>query len=187
LNNSSLPVSLISFRAACQNEVTTLYWATASETNNDYFTLERSVDGNNFEFVFKVSGAANSNDINTYTVTDDPLSEVVYYRLTQTDFDGTTKVLKTIASTCNNAGLLKPLLINNCEEGFIEIQFNSIVARGYSLTVHDVSGRNVYQQSLKADEMKASFIIPVDTWGVGVYSYTLFDGKDAVSEKFVIE
>ncbi|PKP03698.1 MAG: hypothetical protein CVU11_07480 [Bacteroidetes bacterium HGW-Bacteroidetes-6] len=187
INGSTLPVSLLSFRSACQQGITTLYWSTASETNNDYFTLERSFDGKHFDFLFQAQGAGNSNDIHAYTVTDEQYDDVVYYRLSQTDFDGSTHVLKTIASSCNSANKMKPIVMNNCTDGFMQIQFNSIVATNYFLTVIDASGRVVYQQSMSASETTSSFIIPVDAWAKGVYSFILKDGMNTVTDKFFIE
>lgn len=187
LNSSTLPVSLISFRSVCQQGITTLYWATASETNNDYFTLERSFDGREFEFLFSVPGAANSNDIHTYTVTDEQYDEVVYYRLSQTDFDGSTRVLKTIASSCNSTNTMKPIVMNNCTDGFMQIQFNSVNSSTYALTVFDANGRLVFQQSMNAAETVSNFIVPVETWSKGVYTFILKDALNSVTDKFFIE
>jgi len=66
-----------------------LDWRTASEINNDYFTIERSVDGVNFEIIDIINGAGNSNNILHYeTIDSNPLEGVSYYRLKQTDYDG---------------------------------------------------------------------------------------------------
>ena len=85
-----LPIKLISFDAKrnTNNEVN-LKWITATETNNDYFTIERSSDGRNFEKILTQHGAGNSNQPITYNATDRyPLSGTSYYRLKQTDYDG---------------------------------------------------------------------------------------------------
>jgi hypothetical protein len=86
---TTLPVKLISFNATLANEKVNCTWETASETNNDYFTLERSKDGNSFEIVGNVKGQGNSNSNIRYSYTDiNPFSGISYYRLLQTDFDG---------------------------------------------------------------------------------------------------
>lgn len=186
-NATSLPVSLINFRASCQGSETTLYWATATELNNDYFTIERSYDGKSFEKIFTVPGAANSNDINTYSINDAEFKNAVYYRLSQTDFDGTCKILKTIFSDCNNSFQMNPVLMNNCSEGFVQVQFNSIVEKSYLITVIDVNGKLVYQQVIKATDGISSFIVPVDNWSKGVYTYSLKDDVSVIGDKFFIE
>lgn len=68
-----------------------LLWSTASETNNDYFSIERSYNGKEFEEIAQVKGAGNSAKINHYKYFDAlnlGLTKDVYYRIKQTDFDG---------------------------------------------------------------------------------------------------
>ena len=86
----TLPIELIDFSAERANADVLLDWATASEINNDYFTLERSSDAINFEPIGTVVGAGNSNVQLNYNYID-PVGEanrIIYYRLKQTDFDG---------------------------------------------------------------------------------------------------
>lgn len=93
-----LPAELISFtcRQAGESEVD-VEWITASEVNNDYFTLQSSSDGIYWNTIATVQGAGNSSFENVYNRTDHtPSLPMTYYRLFQTDFDGTTKYLGTI-------------------------------------------------------------------------------------------
>jgi protocatechuate 3,4-dioxygenase beta subunit len=87
-----LPVTLKSFTGwwNTKKDVNELEWATVSETNNDYFEVERSFRGSDFEVVAKVSGAGNSTTTQTYAAADtDILVNGVYtYRLKQVDYDG---------------------------------------------------------------------------------------------------
>lgn len=88
--NSSLPVDLLSFEAKGESDQVTLTWSTASELNNDYFEIERSVDRVHFEAIDRIYGAGNSNEVIDYQTADEsPLWGTSYYRLKQTDFDGT--------------------------------------------------------------------------------------------------
>lgn len=87
----TLPISLINFKAKASTGKVLLNWSTASETNNQSFTIERSFDGKNFEELAKVNGAGNSKNILHYSLIDyNPLIGTSYYRLRQTDFDGKT-------------------------------------------------------------------------------------------------
>ncbi|MBK8706464.1 MAG: hypothetical protein IPN33_24790 [Saprospiraceae bacterium] len=64
-------------------------WATATETDNAYFTIERSKDGRQFEAIAQVPGAGNSTIPLDYALTDEnPLKGHSYYRLRQTDYNG---------------------------------------------------------------------------------------------------
>ena len=86
---SALPITLIDFTAKAESKKVRLDWETGSEENNDFFTVERSLDGKKFEKVFTKKGAGNSK-VNQYYFGYDanPYTGVSYYRLKQTDFDG---------------------------------------------------------------------------------------------------
>ena len=87
--NSPLPIDLLNFTARLKVSSVDLNWSTASELNNDFFTIERAVDIENFEEVVKVKGQGTINSKSNYTSVDDsPLPGKSYYRLKQTDFDG---------------------------------------------------------------------------------------------------
>jgi hypothetical protein len=89
-STNPLPIELISFSAfRNENNTVDLVWETASEINNDYFTIQRSTDLNQIEELEKIKGAGNSTKKLSYKIVDDhPLSGDSYYRLKQTDFDG---------------------------------------------------------------------------------------------------
>ncbi len=88
---TTLPIELLSFEALAdeaQHSVQ-LQWTTASETDNDYFTIEKSRDGTNWTAALVVHGAGNSSEVIDYAAVDtDPFPGLSYYRLKQTDFDG---------------------------------------------------------------------------------------------------
>ena len=87
---SVLPIELISFNANRDeaNQVE-LEWKTSSELNNDFFEIERRTDKEDWEVVAKVTGAGNSVQLKSYSIKDmDVPSSLIYYRLSQTDFDG---------------------------------------------------------------------------------------------------
>ncbi len=87
-----LPIELLSFSASRVGEDVQLNWVTASETNNNYFTVERSKDGISFEEILQIKGAKNSNTVLYYSAMDDkPYNGTSYYRLKQTDINGEFK------------------------------------------------------------------------------------------------
>ncbi|MBL0105287.1 MAG: hypothetical protein IPP51_16840 [Bacteroidetes bacterium] len=82
-------IKLINFDAILRQNKVRLNWSTATETNNNYFTVERSGDGEHFEKVTTQRGAGNSSTTRTYEAVDEfPLPGYSFYRLKQTDFDG---------------------------------------------------------------------------------------------------
>lgn len=92
----ALPVTLIDFNARVQHEKVWLEWSTASEINCDYFTVEKSVDEEEWNELAKVKGSGNSTVTNYYSLSDEqPMNGITYYRLAQTDYDGTTTVYES--------------------------------------------------------------------------------------------
>ncbi len=85
----ALPIELLSFEAKKYQNNVKVNWKTASEINNDYFTVERSRDGENFDSVSEVDGAGNSTHTISYFLIDtDYYNGINYYRLRQTDYNG---------------------------------------------------------------------------------------------------
>jgi hypothetical protein len=84
-----LPVDWLSFHVTKQDNMVLLQWQTASETQNDYFEIQRSIDGINFQSIAKVSGNGNTQFQSTYQHKDNLLSTgIFYYRIRQVDNDG---------------------------------------------------------------------------------------------------
>ena len=94
---SALPVELINYSVIANSPTSVLLnWQTASELNNDFFTVERSHDGENWEAIDFIDGQGNSSILSDYSTIDkNPLSGTSYYRLKQTDFDGQYTYSKT--------------------------------------------------------------------------------------------
>lgn len=93
-----LPVEMISYETNIENGLTYINWSTASEINNDYFTIERSNDMMNWYSAGTVYGAGNANERNDYEFVDfEAVNGTVYYRISQTDFDGTTEVFDVMS------------------------------------------------------------------------------------------
>jgi len=86
-----LPVKLLSLNAEANEEVLeiNISWSTLVEVNNDYFIIERSNNGYDFEPIGSISGAGNTTSLQNYNLIDQtPTSGVNYYRLKQFDFNG---------------------------------------------------------------------------------------------------
>ena len=94
---NSLPIELLSFTANINNNKINLNWVTTTETNNNYFTIEKSKDALTFEEVSQVNGAKNSTQTLNYSVIDtNPYGGISYYRLKQTDNNGDFKYFQIV-------------------------------------------------------------------------------------------
>ncbi|MFN0188905.1 MAG: T9SS type A sorting domain-containing protein [Bacteroidia bacterium] len=95
---SALPVTLLWNKAQRNQNKVVVSWATSHEKNNDFYTVYRSVNDGEFMSLGKVKGVGNSNIVNEYSFTDGfaPNGDLLY-RLSQTDFDGTTKFFDPVS------------------------------------------------------------------------------------------
>jgi hypothetical protein len=111
---SPLPIQLLYFTGYSHEEQSILEWATASETNNEFFSIERSKDGINYESVATIPGAGNSTSRKNYSFTDEkPFAGLNYYRLKQTDFDRKYTYSKVIPIDINRDPFFNFILFPN--------------------------------------------------------------------------
>ena len=97
IGSSPLPVELLSFSASKKDNFVQLNWSTASENNNDYFSIERSGSGESWSLIGKIKGSGNSSMTLDYSFIDrEPLQDITYYRLSQTDYDGKSEGFRVI-------------------------------------------------------------------------------------------
>jgi hypothetical protein len=135
-----LPVEYVTFAATPQNDKIKLEWSTASETNNDYFTIERSGDGRIFDAIGIIDGAGNSSDELYYEFKDEsPLQGINYYRINQTDFDGQYSYSEIRSVRHNGAG--KIAISPRHTDGRLDIntEMKSYDVAAYSSTGQEVS------------------------------------------------
>jgi len=88
--DDTLPIELLDFTARTTDDATVkLTWTTLTEVNDDFFSVQHSVDGNEFSEIARVNGAGNSTTKQYYTGFDkNPVSGKNYYRLKQVDLNG---------------------------------------------------------------------------------------------------
>jgi hypothetical protein len=98
--STPLPVELVAFDATAQNDHVRLDWTTASEQNNAFFTVERSIDLEQWQEVNVTPGAGTSAAPIQYSSRDaSPLNGTAYYRLRQTDLDGSSSLSHAVPVT----------------------------------------------------------------------------------------
>lgn len=133
-----LPVELLYFDTKINKDQCILTWATASETDNEYFSIEKSKDGLYFETIAKVEGAGYSQQILRYLYTDSLLQKGDnYYRLKQTDYNGdfTYSDIKVVSyfysSGTNNS--IKVLPIPTSTNLWLEVNSESVMKTKYCI------------------------------------------------------
>jgi len=172
--DKALPVNLLDFKAYCDNDVIRLQWQTASELNNDYFILEKSNDGLIYTELAKISGSGNSNSLKNYEFIDFiDNSEIVYYRLSQIDFDGKTSVFNPIASHCGNQNEIDFKIVNPAQ-GQISIYSYEFLNTEVEVSLIDISGRIIFIHKLYQNQNAWNF--PTMNLSQGIY-YIRFESS----------
>ncbi len=146
---SPLPITLLNFDAIKNDNKVDISWSTASEQNNDHFTVQRSKDAITFEDVTTIKGATNSSSIINYNETDyNPYNGLSYYRLKQTDLNGSVKYFNMVPV---NYGFEQSKGINifpNPSSGNININLSGLENQEAVIVVRDITGKEYFSKVL---------------------------------------
>jgi hypothetical protein len=170
--NSPLPIDLLAFSGKELDKVNLLEWATATETNNDYFLPEKSADGVNFVEMTRVKGAGNSNTSLYYSQVDEtPYSPVTYYKLKQVDFDGKYTYSDIISLAHNNSSDQSELLnlYPNPTNSEINLEIYSPVDGFVEIEIVDMFGRTVINQKSEVKMGNDVLVYDVSSLAAGAY------------------
>jgi fibronectin-binding autotransporter adhesin len=147
-----LPIELMSFTTFYNGKSVDVKWVTATEINNDYFTIERSLDGINYEIVAIISSKAisgNSTSSLSYYYEDlNSKPGIYYYRLKQTDYDGkySYSPVSKVIITCNNEFTFN--VFPNPNDGKqISAMIVSDANQEVKVRVYDMLGQFVFEQT----------------------------------------
>ncbi len=158
---AALPITLKSFRVNAASSSVLLVWETAEEKNNDYFLIERSTDGVDFEIVSeRIPGSGNSEYSSRYTWTDPtPAAGINYYRLKQVDLDGTV-YYHGIRSAKIEQGAFETRVFPNPVSEMLSIRFSG--EETSTISIMDMTGRQVFSavapEGLQTVEMDLSVL-----------------------------
>jgi len=159
-NINPLPVTFLYFAGQTNGIQHTLSWATVTETNNDYFQLERSIDGRFFQSIARIEGVGNSTKENRYSYVDNVApSGRVYYRLKQVDFDGQSEYAREIVTLMKEESsrpLDFVLYPNPTRNGEVRMYISEFQAEMVMMAVYDLTGKLLQQENLWIDEQGIS-------------------------------
>lgn len=171
--NSNLPIELLDFSANCQSTGAELSWSTATETNNNYFILEKSTDMVFYQELTRINGVGNATTTNNYSYLDRQNNGMSYYRLTQVDYNGNTIAFKPISADCNFSSNFKPISIypNPATEWFSLGLPKEVKAK---VQILNMIGMGVSE----IDEITSASIIEVSNLAKGVYMVKVLIGNE---------
>lgn len=166
-----LPIELLYFDGEMVGEDNLLTWATASEQNNDFFTLERSRNGIDFEVLAVVPGAGTSTTTLHYDQFDyDPYAGTTYYRLKQTDFDGQYTYSQTITLNRRMEQAEVSDLFPNPANSTVNFELNTPKSGKVQVELFDNAGRLIASSDYDAHVGSNNFQLDISQLARGVYS-----------------
>ncbi|MCU0434406.1 MAG: T9SS type A sorting domain-containing protein [Bacteroidia bacterium] len=181
-----LPVEWLTVTGNCANNHALLRWSTATEQNNDYFTIERSTNGTSWTAIGNVQGAGNSSMINNYQFIDPlPLPTINYYRIRQTDFNGSSSASSILmVSPCVASGDVVDAFAGN---GNIFVNISAAFAQDYRITLYDSRGRLVSEQQFAVQPGANRFELEGNVPATGVYMVSVVStAGERISKKLFV-
>lgn len=185
-----LPVELLSFDANLNNAQVVLTWETATEINNDFFTIEKSSTGQLFEEVLKIDGAGSSFVNIHYSAIDiKPYSGISYYRLKQTDFNGKSSYSNIVPVEYNPNGEPGISLFPNPSDGSAALlSLSQPEGQEIVVIVRDVAGKELFTKTFVSSGNNQLVIVDPDgKLAKGAYLITVTSADKLFSKRLIVK
>lgn len=179
---SLLPIELLSFSVECQQQKGLVKWSTASESNNDYFTIEKSKDLENWQEIATINGAGNSTNLINYTFEIENQLNVKsgYYRLKQTDYNGQYSYSEMqFFQFCSDSKvklIVFPIPVNNK----LQFRYDENLEELISITIYPITGGEGLLIEKSVNE------IDVSEMNSGVYFVNFKFKKSSIVKRIII-
>jgi hypothetical protein len=184
---TALPVEFTYFDAKSLSDKIELTWGTATETNNDFFEVQRSADGMNWEALEKVNGAGTTLDEQNYLTYDyNPIVGESYYRLRQVDFDGTqdySVIRKVSASENEGSSLVINSIYPNPFISSLNADISGLSLNEYRIELLNTSGVIIKEKTLLGGE--SAQLNNLYDVKAGVYFLRVVQGEQMSSKQVI--
>jgi hypothetical protein len=193
---NALPVNLITFQANAVEEGVEVLWSTASEINNNYFTIQRTVDFETMETVGRIEGAGNSTITRNYRVVDEaPVTGTAYYRLVQNDFNGMSETFGWARVMYAGHGVTSQVLQievqpNPASSSMVNVNIQSKRVGQFRIEVFNTTGGLILREPVYLTEGHEQVTLDLAKrypFTQGIYIIKVTGDRDYVQTKLVIE
>jgi len=168
-----LPIRLLSFDAKAKGDEIYISWSTMSETNNDYFLVEKSPDGVDFEELSKINSKGDSKSLQEYSCIDqNPYNGINYFRLKQVDFDGKSQYSKIISVVVEQSDFaaISPNPFND----YVVVNSN-FSQENNKIQIIDIKGNVVYNSTLPTGKNNTKIYLP--ELKSGIYFMKIYNSR----------
>ena len=183
-SNGALPIELLFFKASKGLNKISLSWATASELNFDYFDIEKSADGNDFQSIGSVTGHGTTNDRHDYALDDEkPYIGKNYYRLKSVDLDGSAEYFRVVLVDFD--GSKEFAVYPNPSDGItMNIQTNFFPQTRAFVVVYNTSGAEMARFEVFGNKSVLDIPVPL---AAGVYYVKYISGDFSATHRLVVK
>ena len=183
-----LPIDLLSFTASCNSGAMLFKWSTASEKNNQFFSIERSDDGKAYQEIGTVTGAGTSSTVRNYEFVDfssasDEGKEVKYFMLKQTDYNGRSVSYGPVYGKCDPGDGWGLVLENVFQEEQLKGTLILPEDAAVQISVFDLQGRMLVQENKSAVKGVNNLKINLTGLAAGAYFIRASDNKKSIIKK----
>lgn len=185
---SKVAVTIVSYTGTVQDNGNFLKWTTASEVDNDFFTLEHSTDGVTYKVIANVDGAGTTSLTNNYNFlhTDAPAG-LSYYRLSTTDFNGNVENHGVVTLVRGQVGFGFVNVFPVPARETLNVNFNAVANASVRMDIYNVTGQLVATKDVDAMTGLNNVTVDVKQYAVGTYFLTINNGSEVATTKFVVE
>lgn len=185
---TKLAVDFIEFYGEVQTEGNFLTWITATEENNDFFTVEHSTNGQDFVAIGTVDGAGTTNEAAIYDFLHrNAPSGMSYYRIKAVAFDGEATYTKVISLVRGERVFDIVSVFPVPVSSVVNINFTTTTEGSSTIQIHNVAGKLLTNQDVDTRSGLNQVSLNVDSYPVGTYLLTIKNGEKVVTTKFVKE
>lgn len=179
---SPLPIELTSWTAECDGKQVVLQWTTASENDNAYFTIFKSLDGQAWTELGRVEAVGNSATTTAYSFIDENTTGLAYYRLSQTDISERSESFSIIPAGCEANSTE---IVNAWDDGSVlNLMVSSTETGVYDLSVSDAQGKTVITRgSVAINQGFTPIVIGKEGIATGSYVVSLQNANDVMMRR----
>ncbi len=191
-SSNPLPVDLLSFEANLVEDQTELTWSTASEINNDFFLVQRSEDGTEWETLGEVDGNGTVNEIINYGFRDTrPLFGKSFYRLKQVDFDGQFEYSPVVSVNNPFTGQAMRVMVYPNPTSAENINLRVLTGNQenkISIQLIDALGHRFIDEKMSPETFSQDVIVrPNEGLSKGVYFLMVSQNNNVVKQRLIVD
>ncbi len=182
-----LPVTWLSFNGILNQNAVLLNWVTGSEVNNNKFEIERSKNGEFFEYIGEISGSGTTNQLSKYQFIDkNPSRGINYYRLKQIDLDDAINYSNMIAVKVNSKSGLE-LYPNPWKNGSVALFMEQQKDQEYSVSIKNIYGVEIFNQKIVSESGKLEIQESnLQKFSPGSFVISVSGNGESLVSKFII-